>query len=82
MRVSNGAAAYRVFYFTTREARNMGFGSYDESEQQNQNVDADDDSEGVSVHENEHEGTVSFETDASTDDLIDQLGEMKDEDDE
>jgi len=60
----------------------MGFGSYDESEQQNQNVDADDDSEGVSVHENDHEGTVSFETDASTDDLIDQLGKMKDEDDE
>jgi len=80
MRVSNGAAAYRAFYFTTREAGSMGFGSYDESEQQNQNVDADDDSEGVSVHENDHEGTVSFETDASTDDLIDQLGEMKDDD--
>ncbi|WP_338738797.1 DUF5786 family protein [Haloplanus salilacus] len=58
----------------------MGFGSYDESEQQNQDVNADeDDSEGVSVHENDHEGEVSFETDASTDDLIDQLGEMKDD---
>jgi hypothetical protein len=59
----------------------MGFGSYDESEQQNQEVDADD-GEGVNVHENDHEGTVSFETDASTDDLIDQLGDMKDDDEE
>jgi len=57
----------------------MGFGSYDESEQENQNVDADDDGEGVAVHENDHEGSVTFETEASTDDLIDQLGEMKDD---
>jgi hypothetical protein len=58
----------------------MGFGSYDESEQQNQDVDTDeDDSEGINVHENDHEGEVSFETNASTDDLIDQLGEMKDD---
>ncbi|MFB6255881.1 MAG: DUF5786 family protein [Haloplanus sp.] len=57
----------------------MGFGSYDESEQENQNVDTDDSGEGVTVHENEHEGTVTFETDVSTDDLIDQLGDMKDE---
>ncbi|WP_299332349.1 DUF5786 family protein [Haloplanus sp.] len=58
----------------------MGFGSYDESEQQNQDVNTDeDDSEGVNVHENDHEGEVSFETNASTDDLIDQLGEMKDD---
>jgi len=59
----------------------MGFGSYDESEQKNQEVNADD-SEGVSVHENEHKGKVTFETDASTDDLIDQLGEMKDDEDD
>lgn len=59
----------------------MGFGSYDESEQQNQNVNADeDDSEGVRVHDNEHEGEITFETDASTDELVDQLGEMKDSD--
>ncbi|QLH81708.1 DUF5786 family protein [Halosimplex pelagicum] len=57
----------------------MGFGSYDESEQQNQNVDADeDDSEGVTVHENDHEGEVTFETDASTDDLVDRLEDIKD----
>ncbi|GAB3317548.1 death domain-associated protein [Haloplanus rallus] len=57
----------------------MGFGSYDESEQQNQEIDDDDGSEGVAVHENDHEGEVSFETDASTDDLVDQLAEIKDD---
>ncbi len=60
----------------------MGFGSYDESEQENQNVDADDDVEAVSVHEEEHHGEVSFESDASTDDLLDRLDEMKEDDDE
>lgn len=57
---------------------NVGFGSYDESEQQNQEFNTDDDdSEGVSVHENDHEGEITFETDASTDDLVDQLAEIK-----
>jgi len=60
----------------------MGFGSYDESEQQNQDVNADDDSEGVSVHENEHEGEITFDTDASTGELMDQLAEIKDGADE
>lgn len=56
----------------------MSFGGYDESEQQNQDIKADDDdSEGVSVHENEHEGEIMVETDASTDDLIEQLAEIK-----
>jgi hypothetical protein len=59
----------------------MGFGSYDESEQKEQDVDADD-SEGVAVHENDHDGDVSFDTEASTSDLVDKLGDMKDEDDE
>lgn len=58
----------------------MGFGSYDESEQQDQNIDDDDDSEGVSVHENEHDGEVTFEANASTDDLVDRLSEIKDGD--
>ncbi|MFB6074246.1 MAG: DUF5786 family protein [Haloarculaceae archaeon] len=57
----------------------MGFGSYDESEQENQNVETDDDAEGVAVHENDHRGEVSFEADASTDDLIDRLDEMRDD---
>lgn len=56
----------------------MGFGSYDESEQKDQNVDTDED-DGVAVHENDHEGEVSFETDASTDELLDKLGDIKEE---
>ena len=56
----------------------MGFGSYDESEQENQNVNTDDDeSEAVNVHENDHGGEVSFESDADTDDLMNQLAEIK-----
>lgn len=57
----------------------MGFGSYDESEQQNQDVESDDDGESVSVHENEHDGEINFETEASTDELMDQLAEIKDD---
>lgn len=56
----------------------MGFGSYDESEQQNQEIDADDDGEGVTVHENDHDGKVSFDSGASTTDLLDKLAGMKD----
>jgi hypothetical protein len=54
----------------------MGFGSYDESEQKDQDVDADG-SEAVNVHESDHDGEVSFETELSTDDLVDKLDEMK-----
>ncbi len=57
----------------------MGFGSYDESEQQNQEVDTDDEAEGVTVRENDHEGEVSFDSEASTDDLLDQLEDIKDD---
>ncbi|WP_280535634.1 DUF5786 family protein [Halopenitus sp. POP-27] len=58
----------------------MGFGSYDESEQENANRDdEDDDSEAVNVHENDHDGSMSFESDASTDDLVGRLDEMKDD---
>jgi hypothetical protein len=61
----------------------MGFGSYDESEQENQNIDTEEEAEGVNVHENDHEGEVTFETEASTGDLVDRLSEIKDgEDDE
>lgn len=58
----------------------MGFGSYDESEQQNQDVSDADTSEGVDIHENEHEGEVTFESDADTDELMDQLAEIKSDD--
>ena len=60
----------------------MGFGSYDESEQQNQEVNDDDESEGVEVHENDHDGEVTFETDATTEDLVGRLSEMKDDEEE
>jgi len=59
----------------------MGFGSYDESEQQDQDYDADEDS-GVTVHENNHRGEVTFESDASTDDLLGQLEEIKTDDED
>ena len=60
----------------------MGFGSYDESEQQNREVSADEnESEGVSVHEADHEGELTFEMDATTDDLIGRLSEIKDDPD-
>jgi hypothetical protein len=60
----------------------MGFGSYDESEQENQDIDADDDNQGVTVHESDHDGEVSFESELSTDDLVDKLGDIKESDDE
>jgi len=57
----------------------MGFGSYDESEQKDQDVDTDDDN-AVNVHENDHDGEVTIEGGASTDDLVGRLS--RDEDDE
>ncbi|TYL37549.1 death domain-associated protein [Natronococcus pandeyae] len=59
----------------------MGFGSYDESEQQQQQSN-DDEIDAVSVHENDHDGQLSFESDVSTDQLVSQLGAMKDEESE
>jgi len=59
----------------------MGFGSYDESEQKDQDVDTDDDA-AVNVHENDHDGEVSIEGGASTDDLVGRLSEMKDDEDD
>jgi hypothetical protein len=59
----------------------MGFGSYDESEQENQNVSGDEDTtEAVNVHENDHGGEVTFESDADTDELMDQLAAIKEDD--
>lgn len=58
----------------------MGFGSYDESEQQDQDVDTSDE-DAVSVHENDYEGDVAFDANASTDELLDKLGEIKEDDD-
>lgn len=58
----------------------MGFGSYDESEQGNQQSESEyDEDDVVNVHENDHEGVVSFDNDASQSELICQLQEMKDD---
>ncbi|WP_224335618.1 DUF5786 family protein [Haloprofundus halobius] len=54
----------------------MGFGSYDESEQRDQTVSADAD-DGVNVHEKDHDGKVTFDSDATTDDLLSKLEEIK-----
>lgn len=57
----------------------MGFGSYDESEQENQEVNVEDDSESVDKGEN-YEGEEKFEFgDADTDELIDKLHDMRDD---
>jgi len=57
----------------------MGFGSYDESEQRDDSEEFDED-EGVNVHENDHGGTVEFDTDMSNEELVGQLQDMKDGD--
>ncbi len=57
--------------------RRMGFGSYDESEQKDQDAGDMDDNDGVAVHENTHDGDVSFESDASQEELLDKLDDMK-----
>ena len=59
----------------------MGFGSYDESEQKDQNVETDDE-DAVNVHQNDSDGEVTFETEKSTDELVDQLQHMKSDDDD
>jgi len=55
----------------------MGFGSYDESEQEQPDESKGDNGEAVNVHEKDYDGEMSVDSDASTDDLIDQLGEIK-----
>lgn len=56
----------------------MGFGSYDESEQENQELDADlEDDDGVNTAENTHDGDVEYEFDASNDELLDRLQDIK-----
>jgi hypothetical protein len=59
----------------------MGFGSYDESEQENQETEIETD-DGVNIHEKDHDGEVAFETDASSEELVDRLQDMKDDEEE
>ena len=68
-----------IFPFEARTfIRLMGFGSYDESEQQDLDADFDDDS-AVESEESSHDGEIEFENGASSDELIDRLKEIKDE---
>lgn len=55
----------------------MGFGSYDESEQENREMDTDFDDEDTVSSGEKHDGSVSFEFDASNDELLDRLQDMK-----
>ena len=55
----------------------MGFGSYDESEQRQGGGEDIDEEDAVTVHENDHQGTVEFDTDMSSEELVDQLQDMK-----
>lgn len=55
----------------------MGFGSYDESEQRQPDSHSDDEDAAVNVHENDYEGEVTVETEGSTDDLLGQLQDIK-----
>ena len=60
----------------------MGFGSYDESEQENQQSENDvDEDDAVSVQDAKHDGEVSYDTEESSDELIDKLQDIKDEKD-
>jgi len=56
----------------------MGFGSYGESEQKDRDVDTGD-NDGIVAHETDHDGELSFESDADTASLIDQRSAIKDD---
>ncbi len=62
----------------------MGFGSYDESEQERQEIDADELTEDVSerADNSDHEGDLEFDIGASSDQLLDRLQDIKDDDEE
>ena len=58
----------------------MGFGSYDESEQERRETTASDEEDvEVDPHGEGHNGESSFELEESTDDMLDQLQEIKEE---
>ncbi|PSP99720.1 death domain-associated protein [Halobacteriales archaeon QS_4_70_19] len=57
----------------------MGFGSYDESERENRQQSTDeDDGETVTAHEHVHDGEMTFDSGAGTDELLSKLGAVKD----
>jgi len=56
----------------------MGFGSYDESEQDSGNEADYDEDDAVNVHQNDHDGSIDFQSEADEDELLDKLEQMKD----
>ncbi len=58
----------------------MGFGSYDESEQDNQEIDTDIDETEMATAEADHDGNVEYEIDATNDELINRLQDIRDQD--
>jgi hypothetical protein len=57
----------------------MGFGSYDESEQDGQSGSDIDTDESVNIEDADHDGEVSFESDASNEELVDRLQDIKED---
>jgi hypothetical protein len=55
----------------------MGFGSYDESEQEDGTESDLDEEDAVSVHETTHDGDVEVEGDASSEELVERLQDIK-----
>lgn len=57
----------------------MGFGSYDETEQERQEFDSDDveEPDAVDTSEVAHEGSIQYEIDASAEELLDTLQDIK-----
>ena len=56
----------------------MGFGSYDESEQNKQTVETDEEA-AIEVAAATYDGGIDYEITASTGELLEKLGEMKEE---
>lgn len=57
----------------------MGFGSYDESEQGKRDVDAEVDDASISTNSEGHDGAIDYEFEASNDELLDRLKDIKEE---
>lgn len=55
----------------------MGFGSYDETEQENQEIDTDFDEDEADTKRADHDGSIEYQIDASNDELIDKLQDIK-----
>ena len=61
----------------------MGFGSYDESDQRDPEIaTGEGDEEDVDLRKHDHEGTASFESGATADELVDRLGDILEDDEE